>query len=1053
MDNGSESDREHLLERLERLERAVARGQEGLDAYARGFAKLSAELDEVRALVASAPAPATAPPPPVVPAAPAPVPAPTPPPQAPPPPARRQAVEQPPAAPPPSRPSGRPRPPTAPRRTFGELARDWDLTGARGFAIAGGAVMALGIGFFFVLAANRGWIDERMRVALGAGASTLVFTAGLVLRARYGQYWSALAAVGAGIAGAYATLAAASVRYDLVPDELALPFAAAIAAVGIAVAVRWRSQVIAGIALLGAALAPGLQALDTDLTWESAAFATIVLAATATAAVPRAWHPLLVAISVVVGVQVEWLAVEAASPVDPGTVGVALAFMLILLGIAVGRQLVSRLTTEVDPLALRYALVAFSTTMILAFQLFDDRTERGVSLLAASAIWALAAGALATRRLPDLTLVVGTSALAAAAVGTADLLSDAALTLAWAGQALAFAALARRLGDARLQATGIVYLALAGVSVLVSNGRLDFLFDQGADQLAGVPPLAAVALAAAGSAVFTPSSYRERTESGLLTFLGDLRRALAAHRDGLRELLGFVGAGYGTLAAAFLFVSFDFEVGHIAASCLAAAVGALLLATAARIRSTASAVASYAWLSVVLVESFFDAAEFLDDATDASTGGWSVLAASAGLLLGAYAHRVLDPAGRGRDWLLGTAAAIAAVVATLGVGTLQPDGGVPAGIGLIVAALVYVALAAGVFRRTGFRNASTILWSLGLLLLVGGEALVVDDPTARGAVVVFTALGVGVLARPLQELRLWLAGSALGICTTAIILLVLVQPWLDDIGIGRVAALASGACTVALFGLAALVWGRERWRDLATVVWSVGVVALLVTERVVLDDWRTTATAVVLTGASLALAAQPLRELRLWNAGCVIVGATTVLVIGLLTPPSHLLFASETPADGLWVLVACLVAILVAGLSSTDRDIRIAIGAIAGGVALYAVSLGILEVAERVSGASIETDFERGQTAVSGLWALVGLVLLVGGLLRGSPALRYGGLALFGLSLAKIFLYDLSSLSSLARAFSFILVGGLLLAGGFFLQRLSDRLGPSYARGTTSPDS
>jgi uncharacterized membrane protein len=50
---------------------------------------------------------------------------------------------------------------------------------------------------------------------------------------------------------------------------------------------------------------------------------------------------------------------------------------------------------------------------------------------------------------------------------------------------------------------------------------------------------------------------------------------------------------------------------------------------------------------------------------------------------------------------------------------------------------------------------------------------------------------------------------------------------------------------------------------------------------------------------------------------------------------------------------------------------------------------------------------------------------------------------LFGLSLAKIFLYDLSSLSSIARAFSFILVGGLLLAGGFFLQRLSDQLGPA----------
>ena len=73
---------------------------------------------------------------------------------------------------------------------------------------------------------------------------------------------------------------------------------------------------------------------------------------------------------------------------------------------------------------------------------------------------------------------------------------------------------------------------------------------------------------------------------------------------------------------------------------------------------------------------------------------------------------------------------------------------------------------------------------------------------------------------------------------------------------------------------------------------------------------------------------------------------------------------------------------------------------------------------------------------------MIGLALLVAGLLRGSRAIRFGGLALFGLSLAKIFLYDLAELSSVARAFSFIFVGALLLAGGFFLQRLSHRLGP-----------
>ena len=213
-----ESERDQLIERIERLERSVKRGEDGLEVYASGFAKLRVELDAVRALVVSEEPQAAqrqAPAPTPVHAAP-PVPPPTQvdaPPQPTPP--RPAPISLPPPA----------KPPGPPRRTAGQLAQDWDLVGARGFAIAGGAVMALGIGFFFVLAANRGWIGEGMRIALGATASALVFTAGLVLRARYGQYWSALAAVAAGIAGAYATLAAAAVRFDLVPDALALPLA------------------------------------------------------------------------------------------------------------------------------------------------------------------------------------------------------------------------------------------------------------------------------------------------------------------------------------------------------------------------------------------------------------------------------------------------------------------------------------------------------------------------------------------------------------------------------------------------------------------------------------------------------------------------------------------------------------------------------------------------------------------------------------------------------------------------------------------------------------
>ena len=72
------------------------------------------------------------------------------------------------------------------------------------------------------------------------------------------------------------------------------------------------------------------------------------------------------------------------------------------------------------------------------------------------------------------------------------------------------------------------------------------------------------------------------------------------------------------------------------------------------------------------------------------------------------------------------------------------------------------------------------------------------------------------------------------------------------------------------------------------------------------------------------------------------------------------------------------------------------------------------------------------------IWALTGLSLLAAGVARRSSALRHAGLALFGVSLAKIFLYDLAELSAIARAASFLAVGGLLLAGGFLVQRLSE---------------
>jgi uncharacterized membrane protein len=107
-------------------------------------------------------------------------------------------------------------------------------------------------------------------------------------------------------------------------------------------------------------------------------------------------------------------------------------------------------------------------------------------------------------------------------------------------------------------------------------------------------------------------------------------------------------------------------------------------------------------------------------------------------------------------------------------------------------------------------------------------------------------------------------------------------------------------------------------------------------------------------------------------------------------------------------------------------------------LSVYAVSLTILGIAEALGGGSIQTNFERGHSAVSALWGLIGLAVLYVGLRRRISWLRFVGFGLFGLALVKLFVYDLAYLSSVTRALSFLAVGAVLLVAGFFVQRLSE---------------
>ena len=265
---------------------------------------------------------------------------------------RRPAAAPPPRPTPPPAAVTQPRPapapvkPPRPRREIDYSA----LFGAFGLAVAGGIVTVLGIVFFFVLAANRGWIGPELRLAFGAAASVGVFAAGFWLRGRFGTTYAALAAVGAGIAGAYATLLAATALYGFVPELGALAAAAGIAAVATVVALRWQEELVAALGLIGALLVPLMTLVeDGELTLIGTAFAALVFTAVAVVALRERWTALLIAGLVASFPQVVGLVLQS-EPTDWAVVWLTVLFWALYVAVATVVQLTSK-AKPLDPLA------------------------------------------------------------------------------------------------------------------------------------------------------------------------------------------------------------------------------------------------------------------------------------------------------------------------------------------------------------------------------------------------------------------------------------------------------------------------------------------------------------------------------------------------------------------------------------------------------------------------------------------------------------------------------------------------------------------------------
>lgn len=148
-----------------------------------------------------------------------------------------------------------PRPrPTA--RTAAPEKIQWEKwLGIRGAAVAGGVLLALAGLLLFKHAFEHGWVTPVMRLVIGACVGLGALVAGEFFQRREFRHAPA-GCVGAGIVVLYATTWAAYRLYGFTPVWLALPSLAFVTAMCAGLSIRFRSQFVAVLGLMGGFASP-----------------------------------------------------------------------------------------------------------------------------------------------------------------------------------------------------------------------------------------------------------------------------------------------------------------------------------------------------------------------------------------------------------------------------------------------------------------------------------------------------------------------------------------------------------------------------------------------------------------------------------------------------------------------------------------------------------------------------------------------------------------------------------------------------------------------------
>lgn len=187
-------------------------------------------------------------------------------------------------------------------------------------------------------------------------------------------------------------------------------------------------------------------------------------------------------------------------------------------------------------------------------------------------------------------------------------------------------------------------------------------------------------------------------------------------------------------------------------------------------------------------------------------------------------------------------------------------------------------------------------------------------------------------------------------------------------------------------------------------------------------------------------------------AGLVFFAVTAVRLIVLHIPAGSLFLNQRFLAYAVAVACFALACYFVRGIAAKfGEEERLAFAALAVAVNVFALIALSLELWDYFSptrsfysGAAAGLRATYGgflaqQLSLSILWTIYATGLIVIGMARRVALLRWQALTLFGIVVAKVFLFDLSELSRFYRILSFLILGVLLLAVSFLYQRRSTR--------------